>query len=504
MTPETVGGGEGLPPHVRVAVVGAGFGGLGAAIRLLQSGERDIVVLEKADDVGGTWRDNTYPGCACDVPSVLYSFSFALKPDWTHSFSRQGEIWDYLRDCVERYRLRPYLRFGVELLQATWDEAACRWSIVTSAGELSADVLVAATGPLCEPRIPELPGLESFQGTVFHSARWRHDHDLTGREVAVVGTGASAIQFVPQIAQQVRRLTVFQRTPPWIVPRSDRRLSRLEHAAYRRFPFLQRWVRRAVYAGREVVVLSMLHPRIARVQQRIAQTHLRRSVADPALRAAMTPDYAMGCKRILISSDYFPAIQRDNVRLATTAVAEVRPHSVVGADGAEHPVDTIILGTGFHVTDQPIADRVTGRGGRLLADHWAGSPKAYDTVTVHGFPNFFLVLGPNSGTGHTSVVLMAEAEIEHLLAALRHLRATGADALEPTEQAEAAFVREVDRRMSGSVWTAGGCRSWYLDVTGRNSALWPGFTTPFRRRLRTLRPGDYRLTVRSQAADVPA
>jgi cation diffusion facilitator CzcD-associated flavoprotein CzcO len=492
------------PRHVRVAIVGAGFGGLGAAIRLLQSGERDIVVLERAQDVGGTWRDNSYPGCACDVPSVLYSFSFAPNPGWTRSFSRQPEIWEYLQHCVDQFALRPYLRFGVELERATWDDSAQRWALRTSSGELTADILVSATGPLCEPRIPDLPGLESFEGTVFHSARWRHDHDLAGREVAVVGTGASAVQFVPRIAPEVKRLTVFQRTAPWVVPRSDRALSRWEHAAYRRFPVLQRLVRTAVYGAREALVLGLLHPRLARVAQRAAERHLHRQVPDPRMRAALTPDYALGCKRILISSDYLPALSRPNVSLQTTAVARVRPRSVVGADGSEHPADTIILGTGFHVTDQPIAERVAGRDGRTLAEHWQGSPTAYDTVTVSGFPNFFLVLGPNSGLGHTSVVIMAEAAIDHLVAAVRHLRVTGAAALEPSPAAQAAFVREVDRRMRGSVWTAGGCRSWYLDRTGRNSTLWPGFTPPFRRRLRTLRPEDYLLTPRTTPDPVPA
>jgi cation diffusion facilitator CzcD-associated flavoprotein CzcO len=484
------------PRHVRVVIAGAGFGGLGAAIRLLQSGERDLVVLERASEIGGTWRDNSYPGCACDVPSVLYSFSFAPNPDWSRSFSRQPEIWDYLRSCVDRFGLRPYLRLGVELLHATWDEAAQHWRIHTSDGDLTADVLVAATGPLCEPRIPDLPGLDTFEGPVFHSARWRHDVDLTGLDVAVVGTGASAIQFIPEIAPKVKRLTVFQRTAPWVVPRSDRALSRLEHAAYRRLPVLQRIARTAVYAARELLVLGMLHPRVARLQQRIAERQLAHQVPDPALRASLTPDYAMGCKRILISSDYLPTLARDNVRLETTAVAGVRPRSVVGADGTEHLVDVIVLATGFHVTDQPIADRVVGRDGRTLAEHWRGSPQAYDTVTVAGFPNLFLLLGPNSGLGHTSVVVMAEAGIDHLLAAMGHLRSSGAAAMEPTAAAQARFVAEVDRRMRGSVWTAGGCRSWYLDETGRNSTLWPGFTIPFRRRLRTLRAEDYLLTPR--------
>ena len=270
--------------------------------------------------------------------------------------------------------------------------------------------------------------------------------------------------------------------------------------AYRRFPALQRIARTAVYLSRELLVFGMLHPRIARLQQRIGETHLRRQVPDPQLRARLTPDYAMGCKRILISSDYLPSLSRDNVRLETQEVVRVLPQAVVGADGTEHAVDTIVLGTGFHVTDQPIADRVVGRDGRTLAEHWQGSPQAYDTVTVSGFPNFFLVLGPNSGLGHNSVVVMAEAAISHLVAALGHLRRTGAAALEPSPAAQSAFVREVDRRMRGSVWTAGGCRSWYLDRTGRNSTLWPGFTIPFRRRLRALVADDYLLTPRKDAA----
>jgi len=483
-----------LPRHVRIAIIGAGFAGLGAAIRLIEDGERDLVVLEKAADVGGTWRDNTYPGCACDVPSVLYSFSFAPNPLWSQSFSRQPEIWDYLRACVDRFGLAPYLRLGVELEQASWDDEASHWRIRTSRGDLTADLLVAATGGLSEPRIPDIPGLDTFAGVVFHSARWQADHDLTGRDVAVVGTGASAIQIVPEIAPTVGRLTVFQRTAPWIIPRSGRPVSRLTKSVYRRFPVLQRIARNVVYAALELLVFALLHPRLGRALQWVARRNLARQVKDTRMRAALTPDYSLGCKRILYSSDYLPTLQRDNVRLESTAVAQVLPHAVVGADGVEHEVDTIILATGFHVSDQPIADRVIGRDGQTLAEQWRESPQAYDTVTVHGYPNLFLLLGPNSGLGHNSVVIMAEAGIEHLRAAVRHLRASGAVAMEPTARAQAAFVTEVDRRMSGSVWTAGGCRSWYLDPTGRNSALWPGFTMPFRRRLARLRPEDYELT----------
>ncbi len=486
--------------HHRVVIAGAGFAGIGAAIRLLQSGERDLVVLEKADQIGGTWRDNSYPGCACDVPSVLYSFSFAPNPSWSRAFSGQAEIWTYLQGCVDRYNLGPFLRLGVELEQAAWDDAAQLWRIRTSDGDLTSDVFVAATGALSEPRIPDLPGLDTFAGPVFHSAQWRHDIDLTGRDVAVVGTGASAIQFVPKIVPQVSRLTVFQRTAPWIIARPNARLRSGTQHTYRRFPLVQRMARGGVYAGLELLAFALLHPWAARRLQRAAELNLRRQVKDPQLRTALTPDYTLGCKRILYSADYLPAIQSDNVRVETTAVARVLPHAVVGADGVEHPVDTIILGTGFHVTDQPIADRIVGRDGRTLAEHWKGSPQAYNTVTVNGFPNLFLLVGPNSGQGHTSVVIMAEAGIAHLLAALAHLRATGSAALEPSAAAQAAFVREVDRRMQSTVWSVGGCRSWYLDETGRNSTLWPGFTMPFRRRLRTLEPADYVLTPRRVAA----
>jgi cation diffusion facilitator CzcD-associated flavoprotein CzcO len=314
--------------------------------------------------------------------------------------------------------------------------------------------------------------------------------------VAVLGTGASAIQFVPKIVPQVRRLTLFQRTAPWIIARPNGPLRSGTHKAYRRFPVVQRIARDAVYAALELLAFALLHPRYARLLQRAAELNLKRQVKDPVLRAALTPDYTLGCKRILYSGDYLPAIQQDNVRVETTAVVRVLSHAVVGADGVEHPVDTIVLGTGFHVTDQPIADRLVGRDGRTLAEQWKGSPRAYETVTVHGFPNLFLILGPNSGLGHTSVVIMAEAGISHLLAAMAHLRATGAAAMEPSAPAQTAFVREVDRRMQGTVWSTGGCHSWYLDETGRNSTLWPGFTIPFRRRLRTLRAEDYLLTPR--------
>src|SRR6478672_9379680 len=302
---------------VRVAIVGAGFAGLGMAIRLREAGIEDFVVLEKADDVGGTWRDNSYPGCACDVPSHLYSFSFAPNPEWTSTFSAQPEIWAYLRGCARRYGVMPHIRFGHELLDASWDEDDQRWHLETSCGELTAQALVLGTGPLSAPSIPDLPGLERFEGTTFHSATWDHDHDLDGERVAVIGTGASAIQFVPQIQPRVGRLHLFQRTPAWIMPHPDRPLSRLERRVYRALPAAQRLMRAGIYWARETFVFGFLHRRLMRMPQRLAQRHLRSQVADPQLRAKLELDYQIGCKRILISNDFYPSLSEPNVEVVT-------------------------------------------------------------------------------------------------------------------------------------------------------------------------------------------
>jgi cation diffusion facilitator CzcD-associated flavoprotein CzcO len=480
-----------MTTHARVAVIGAGFGGIGTAIRLRQVGVRDVLVFERSDDVGGTWRDNTYPGCACDVPSHMYSFSFAPNPDWSRTFSSQAEIWDYLRRCVKDFGIAPHLRLGHEVRAASWDSDAGHWMLDTSHGRFTADVLVSATGPFDLPAVPALPGLDSFAGEVFHSARWNHDLDLTGRRVAVVGTGASAIQFVPAIAPVVDRLHLFQRTPPWILPRRDRAISETERRLFRGFPPAQRLARAAVYWTREASGIGFLRPAYMRLGQAVARRHLRRSIADPALRARLTPDYLMGCKRVLLSSDYYPALCRDNVELVTDPIAEVRPDAVVTRDGRARAVDTIIMGTGFRVTEPPMAHTIRGRDGRTLAEAWRGTMTAYLGTTVAGFPNLFLLLGPNTGLGHNSVVFMAECQIEYVVGALRHLDRTGAVAIEPDPAAQEQFVSTVDRRMAGTVWLTGGCRSWYLDEGGRNSTIWPGYTFSYRRRTRRFDPAAY-------------
>ena len=483
---------NGNSPDVRIAIVGTGFSGLGMAIRLKRAGIEDFVLLERAEDVGGIWRDNTYPGCQCDVPSHLYSYSFALNPNWTRTYSRQQEIWDYLRDCAERFEIVPHIRFGHDVHGAAWDDDAQRWQVDTSQGPLTARVLIGANGPLTEPSAPDIPGLQSFEGTLFHSARWNHDHDLSGERVAVIGTGASAIQFVPRIQRHVDKLHVFQRTPPWVLPHSDRPTTSVERFLYRRFPYLQRMVRRGIFWIRESVVPGFVHrPVLLRGLELAARWQLRRQVRDKQVRDRLRPDYRIGCKRILPSNAWYPAITRPNVEVVTDGIREIKPHSIVTADGVEREIDTLILGTGFHVTDIPHAEHLRGSDGRSLAEVWDGSPQAYLGATVPGFPNLFILLGPNTGLGHNSIVIMIEAQIAYVVQALLAMEERGLDSIDVRPDVHAAFNDDVQARMQGTVWTAGGCQSWYIDRNGRNTTIWPGFTWRFRERTGHFDEGDY-------------
>ena len=490
--------------HVHVAIIGSGFAGLGTAIRLTQEGVSDFLVFERRGQLGGVWRDNSYPGCACDVPSHLYSLSFAPNPEWSSTFSPQPEIGVYLCRVAEQQNVLPHVRFGCELELAQWDDDAQRWLLETSSGALRARVLITAAGPLSEPAIPDIPGLKQFEGTVFHSATWDHRHDLAGERVAVIGTGASAIQFVPKIQPEVGKLHLFQRTPTWIMPRPDRKLTRVERTIYRRVPLAQRLMREAIYWGREAYAIPMLRVGLSPVIGVAARRHLRRQVPDPVLRAKLTPDYAPGCKRILVSNDYLPAVGRANVEVVTDGIREIGPRSIIAGDGTERPVDTIILGTGFHVTDMPIATRVRDGEGRSLAEHWDGSLQAHRGTTVAGFPNLFLLLGPNTGLGHTSVIVMAEAQVGYVERVLDFMRSERIAAVEARPEAQSAWNAEVQRKMEGTVWTAGGCQSWYLDRQGRNTTLWPDFTFRFRHALRHFDPGEYRLTPAAVPVAVPA
>jgi cation diffusion facilitator CzcD-associated flavoprotein CzcO len=498
------GGSPDRADHHRVVIIGAGFAGIGLAIRLLAEGTDDVVILEREDDLGGTWYVNTYPGCQCDVPSLLYSLSSEPNAEWTRTFAPQPEIEEYLRTVAERTNVKRLVRFNTEVTGARWDAGARCWRVTTPEGEVTADLCVMASGFLSTPSSPSIEGLDRFAGTVFHSARWDHDHDLSGERVAVIGTGASAIQFVPQIQPRVEQLSVFQRTPPWIMPRPDRAFTPRERRRFRRSPLAMRISRARIYWTRELMVVMMAkQPRLARFASAGARRHLEEQVADPALRARLTPDYLLGCKRVLLSNDYYPAITQPNVELVTNPIREVTGHAVVTEDGTEHPVDTIILGTGFAVTEPPFARHVHGADGRSLAEHWAGSPSAYLGTTLVGFPNLFVMVGPNTGLGHSSMVFMMESQFNYVVDAMKAMAARSFDSFSVHPDAVEAFNTEIQAKLARSVWNSG-CSSWYLDGTGRNTTLWPDFTWRYRQRTRRFDAEHYSLTRSSEARNPPS
>jgi cyclohexanone monooxygenase len=494
-----------LPTHVRHLIVGAGFGGLAMAIKLHEQGRSDFLVLERGSDVGGTWRDNTYPGAACDVPSQLYSYSFALNPDWSRSFSPQPEIQAYIQKTATQAGVLDRFVFDTNVDDATWDESAQVWRVETSRGPLTADVLVSAAGALSDPKNPDIEGFESFQGEVFHSAKWNHDYDLAGKRVAVIGTGASSIQIVPEIAKQVAHLDDYQRTAPWVLPRHDRDYTGLEKLAFKHVPGVQRVYRTAIYWGREMYVPAFTKwPKLATPAKLMALQNISKGIDDPELRKKVTPDYEIGCKRILISNGYYPALDRDNVDLVTEGIARVTPTGVVDRGGVEREVDAIIVATGFHTTELPIAEHVAGLGGVTLADHFAEhGMQAYKGATVRGFPNLFFVVGPNTGLGHSSMVFMIESQVAYVVDALRHLARTGVAAVQPRAEVQAAFVEDLQERMTQTVWSAGGCASWYLDSHGRNVTLWPRATFTFRRLLSSFDHSSYEVVTPTSSPSEP-
>lgn len=476
----------------RVAIIGTGFGGLAAAVRLEQAGITDLVLFEKSSDVGGVWRENTYPGAACDVPSHLYSLSFAPKADWSRRFAPQAEIHQYLRDVARDFDVLRHIRFGTEVLAAAFDEADGVWRLTLAGGaEYEADVLVSATGQLSRPSTPAIVGLDGFEGTVFHSAQWDHDHDVTGERVAVVGTGASAVQFVPAIAPRTARLTVFQRSAPYVLAKPDRAYRDRAKQAFARVPGLLRLSREGNYFSNELRSLGFnTEPRLLFAHRARYRRHLQEAVADPALREKLTPTDPMGCKRILMSNDWYPALQLPQVDVVTDRIVEVRPRSIVTADGTEREVDTIVLGTGFAATEFLAPMRITGRDGRDLHEQWKEGASAYLGTVVPGFPNLFVLYGPNTNLGHNSILVMLEAQVGWVAQGVRAIADGRARRLEIRRDVAEAFDAWVQERVGHTVF-AGGCRSWYLTESGRNTQNWPASTLTFRRRLRRLRLEEF-------------
>jgi cation diffusion facilitator CzcD-associated flavoprotein CzcO len=468
--------------EVKHLIIGAGFAGLCAAIKLDEDGERDFVVIERGADVGGTWRDNTYPGAACDVPSQLYSFSFAPNPDWSMSFSPQPEIQAYIRKVAQRSGTLDRFVFDTTVDDARWDDAAQRWIVQTSGGQFVAQTVISGAGGLSEPKLPDIEGIETFQGELFHSAQWNHDADLAGKRVAVIGTGASAIQIVPEIQPEVAHLDVYQRTAPYVMPRNDRRYGKLERLALKHVPGLQTLYRNAIYWARECYVPGFtLQPKLATPAKKLALRNIAKGISDPELREKVTPTFEIGCKRILISNTWYPALAEDNVDLVTDGIAKITGDAIVTADGVERPIDVLIVATGFYTTELPITEHLVGRSGRTLAETWRESGmSAYKGTTVTDFPNLFFIIGPNTGLGHSSMVLMIESQMTYIREAIRTMRRNDYAVVEVNAEAEQDYNADIQRRMKRTVWTTGGCASWYLDAHGNNTVLWPRSTFAFR------------------------
>ncbi|MGW4716462.1 flavin-containing monooxygenase [Nocardia sp. NPDC004260] len=474
-----------------IVIIGTGFGGLGVAMELQRAGLHDFQILERAEDVGGVWRENTYPGAGCDIPSPLYSYSYAPRTDWPKRFSRQPDILAYLRGIAREHDLLPKIRFRTEVTEAEFDDATGRWTVRTADGaELTCDVLISAVGQLSRPALPDIPGVETFRGTAFHSAEWDHEADLTGKRVAVIGTGASAVQFVPAIAPSVAQLTLFQRSAAWIMPKPDVEYKAWHHRAFRLLPITRLTERFAFWLFCEFLALGIVDvPVIRKLVTRIGLRHLKRQVADPDLRAELTPDYPAGCKRALFSNDYLPALTRSNVTVETTAIAEITPEGVRTADGALHEVDAVVYGTGFKGTEFLWPMRISGRGGRKLADEWSQGARAYQGITVPGYPNLFLVYGPNTNLGVGSIVYMIECQARYIRQAVQRLAERPGHVLEVRPDVEARFDRRLQQRLDRTPWNF--CSSWYRNAAGRITNNWPGTVISYRWHTRKVDFADY-------------
>lgn len=462
------------------------------AIRLKQAGFDQFTLLEKASDVGGTWRDNTYPGAACDVQSHFYSFSFEPKHDWSRKFGLQPEIYGYMRHCVDKYQLGEHIRFNQEVRSATFDETTNQWRVETQSGDVyQAAIVITATGQLNQPAWPDIPGLESFEGTLFHSARWDHNYSLEGKKVAVIGTGASAIQFVPEIVPRVKSLTLFQRSAAWVLPKPDRPFRKWEQALFQKLPVWDRIYRSLIYWKNESRALAFTRFNgLLNIFAWQAKRFAHNEVRNPQKRRDLIPDYQIGCKRILISNDWYKAVDQDHVSLVTTGIERVVSDGVITTDGALHKADALILGTGFAASEFLTPMAIVGRGGKTLDDAWANGAEAYKGITISGFPNFFMLYGPNTNLAHNSIVFMLESQVRYVMSCIRALQAEPGVAMDVKPQRLDRFSADIQERLAHSVWESG-CHSWYLDKNGRNTINWPGFTFTYRRETLAADPDDF-------------
>lgn len=475
-----------------IIIIGTGFAGLGMAIKLLKQGNTNFIIAERSATIGGTWRDNTYPGAACDISSHLYSFSFEQNPNWSRMFADQWEILEYTKHCITKYGLEKYIRLNTEVTGGSFDEASGMWTLnLKDGGTLTANIVVNALGPLNRPQIPNIKGLADFKGRVFHSSEWDHTFDYKGKKVAVVGTGASAVQIVPAIAKDVEQLTVFQRSAPWVIPKADRPMKEWEKKMFRILPFTQRMLRWKWYWQNELIgTLIFTRPRANKMVQNMVVKFINKKIKDPALREKLIPDYTMGCKRITPSKEYYPALLRKNVDLVNAGIDKVEGTTIFTADGKQYQADAIVLATGFKAADAPVDFIVKGRGGRILAEDWKEGPEAYYGTTVTGYPNLFFLIGPNTGLGHNSMIFVIESQVNYVLDSIKNLEKRKAKFMDVKPQAQKLYNEGIQEKLKRTVW-ATGCRSWYIAANGRNTTVWPQLTYTMWFKMKRIKPSAY-------------
>ncbi|WP_024440714.1 NAD(P)/FAD-dependent oxidoreductase [Mycobacterium sp. UM_WGJ] len=475
-------------------IVGAGFSGIGAAIKLAEAGlggEGEIIILERSDRVGGTWRDTRYPGAACDIPSLLYSFSFVANPGWSRAYPSAREICAHIEDMVDRFDLRRRIRFGTEVTGLAFDESTGAWTVAAGRKKFRARTVVLAAGPLPDSSFPALRGLESYTGHKIHSARWDDDYDVTGKKVAVIGTGASAVQIIPELVERAGFVKVFQRTPGWVIPRLDMAMPAAVQELFAKVPAAQQLARQTLFWGHEASATALVwNTPLSGLVAQLGKAHLRATVKDPWLRRQLTPDFTPGCKRMLISSDYYPALQRDNCKLISWPIATLSPSGIRTSDGVEHHLDAIVFATGYdvHLTGPPFP--VTGLGGRSLASDWSGGGQAFKSIQAHGYPNLFFMTGPNSGPGHNSLLVYVEGQIDYVVRAVGAIRRGSLRYLDVRDAVQRRHNEQIQRRLGKTTWMSG-CRSWYLTEDGFNASMYPGFATQYLRQMRSFRLSDY-------------